>query len=532
MYLKMYQNNFLLGYPISEFAQNIDTTKTLLAGLTAEEFRKWIDRWFDDDRNWIFIMQGNRPDYPFPTEEQISTVIKNACDLTFEKEEGQEESLATGKLIDFDIQTGKIVKEKVLKAIDAEEWTLSNGAKVYYKYTDHNRGMFNILLGSRGGRSLIPAEDLPSADAMVALFLKSGLYKYGTKELNALTQVHSINLDIFLEETSESMNCTSTAKDAEFAFQFLHLVIEKPRFDKAAFDKYVHVNKLMSVHSRKTTDDTINDVLRELRMVESPRLWVKGASYYEAMDYEKMVRIFKERYQNASDFTYYIVGDLERETARELVAEYIASLASAGGKKEQPVKYEYYKKGDVAKDIAVDIPGQKYMVDMAFSNTLKVKPVDKLCMMILQKHFEFLFQQRIRETEGGSYGVHVRTDVSDYPDPSQLFNVQFESSLEKGPRMRAIVHELIEEFLREGISDEDVEDFILLLKKERDAVPDFGSIPFWTENIQFYQRTGRRLDAPEFFENVIDKIKAKDVLAFARKFFADAQCIDIVVKSR
>lgn len=532
MYLKMYQNNFLLGYPISEFAQNIDTTKTLLAGLTAEEFRKWIDRWFDDDRNWIFIMQGNRSDYPFPEEEQISTVVRKVRDLTFEKEEGQEEVLANGRLIDYDIQAGKIIKERALKAIDAEEWTLSNGTKVYYKYTDHNRGMFNILLGSRGGRSLIPAEDLPSADAMVALFLKSGLYKYGTKELNALTQAHSINLDIFLEETSESMNCTSTAKDAEFAFQFLHLVIEKPRFDKVAFDKYVHVNKLMSAHSRKTTDDTINDVLRELRVVESPRLWVKGASYYEAMNYEKMVRIFKERYQNASDFTYYIVGDLERETVRELVAEYIASLASAGGKKEQPVKYEYYKKESVTKDIAVDISGQKYMVDMAFSNTLKVKPVDKLCMMILQKHFEFLFQQRIRETEGGSYGVHVRTDVSDYPDPLQLFNVQFESSLEKGPRMRAIVHELIEEFLREGISDEDVEDFILLLKKERDAVPDFGSIPFWTENIQFYQRTGKRLDAPEFFENVIDKIKAKDVLVFARKFFADAQCVDIVVKSR
>lgn len=531
MYLQMYQNNFLLGYPISEFEQNIDTTAAILNGLTAEDFRKWIARWFDDDRNWIYIMQGNSADYPFPAEEQISTVMQEAREWTFEAGEGQEKLACNGVLVDFEIPAGKIVKEKALKPIEAEEWTLSNGAKVYYKYTDYNKGMFNVLIGSRGGRSLLPAEDLPSADAMVALFLKSGLYKYGTRELNALVQEHSINMDISLEENSESINCTSTTRDADFAFQFLHLVVEKPRFDKAAFDKYVHVNKLTLAYSRKTTDDTINDVLRELRMVKSPRLWVRDTRYYEAMDYEKMVRIFKERYRNASDFSFYIVGDLEREVARELVTRYIASLSSTY-RKEKPVKYEYYKKESVAKDIAVDIPEQKYMVDMAFTNTLKTKPADKLCMMILQKHFEYLFQQRIREAEGGSYGVHVRTDVTGQPDPSQLFNVQFESSLEKGPRMRAIVHEQIEQFLKEGMSDEDVEDFILLLKKERDAAPDFGSIPFWTENIQFYQRTGKSLDAPEFFEKVIDKIKAKDVLAFARKFFADAQCVDIVVKSR
>lgn len=531
MYLQMYQNNFLLGYPISEFKQNIDTTEAILNSLTAEDFKKWITRWFDEDRNWIYIMQGNNADYPFPTEEQISAVTRSARDWTFESGEEREKLSGDGVLVDFEISAGKIVKEKALKPIGAEEWTLSNGAKVYYKYTDYNEGMFNVLLGSRGGRSLLPAEDLPSADAMVALFLKSGLYKYGTQELNALVQEHSINLDISLEETSESINCTSTTRDADFAFQFLHLVVEKARFDKAAFDKYVYVNKLMLAHSRKTTDDTINDVLRDLRMVKSPRLWVRDVRYYEAMDYEKMVRIFKERYQNASDFSFYVVGDLERETARELVTRYIASLSSTY-RKEQPVKYEYYKKESVAKDIALDIPEQKYMVDMAFTNTLKTKPMDKLCMMILQKHFEYLFQQRIRETEGGSYGVHVLTDVTDHPEPSQLFNVQFESSLEKGPRMRAIVHEQIKEFLKEGISDEDVEDLILVLKKERNAASDFGSIPFWTENIQFYQRTGKSLDAPEFFEKVIDKIKAKEVLTFARKFFTEAQCVDIVVKSR
>ena len=45
-------------------------------------------------------------------------------------------------------------------------------ARVFYKYTDGDKGMFNMLAGSPGGRSVLKAEDLPSADALSALFYK------------------------------------------------------------------------------------------------------------------------------------------------------------------------------------------------------------------------------------------------------------------------------------------------------------------------------------------------------------------------
>ena len=52
------------------------------------------------------------------------------------------------------------------------------------------------------------------------------------------------------------------------------------------------------------------------------------------------------------------------------------------------------------------------------------------------------------------------------------------------------------------------------------------------KNLQFYNKTGKKMDAPMYFDAVIDKIKAKDVLAFARKFFTTAQCVDLVIKSK
>ena len=100
--------------------------------------------------------------------------------------------------------------------------------------------------------------------------------------------------------------------------------------------------------------------------------------------------------------------------------------------------------------------------------------------------------------------------------------------------MRAVVHEQIRQLLQEGISDEEVEDLVLFLKKEEQAGRDaaYNSIDFWTENLRYFHATGKRIDDPRFFDKIISKIKGKDVHAFARRFFADAECVDLVIKSK
>ena len=97
-----------------------------------------------------------------------------------------------------------------------------------------------------------------------------------------------------------------------------------------------------------------------------------------------------------------------------------------------------------------------------------------------------------------------------------------------------MVHEQIQEFLKQGLTDEEVEDFILAIKKEKKSADELAcnTIVFWMENLQLYTQTGKKMDAPMYFDAVIDKIKAKDVLAFARKFFTTAQCVDLVIKSK
>jgi len=46
------------------------------------------------------------------------------------------------------------------------------------------------------------------------------------------------------------------------------------------------------------------------------------------MDLAEMERIYRERIKDASDFTFFIVGNIDAETVKPLVEKYIGSLKS------------------------------------------------------------------------------------------------------------------------------------------------------------------------------------------------------------
>lgn len=187
-------------------AEKLDAAWHLLDSIDSRAVHAWLDRWNAGYLNRIYAVLGNNPDYPFPDSETLTRLLREARQSS-PAPYVQAVADTLPSLMDFTPVAGRIVKTKRLKGPGAEEWTLSNGAKVYYKHNDYESGAFNLLAGSPGGRSLLPAEDLPSADALNTLFLQYGLYKYPARLLNAIMRGHNIDINIDLGERSESISC-------------------------------------------------------------------------------------------------------------------------------------------------------------------------------------------------------------------------------------------------------------------------------------------------------------------------------------
>ena len=529
VYVQLYQNNFLEGKPITSIEEDIAYLREILSELTVKDFHDWIASWNSDYKNWVFIMQGNDPTYNFPTQDEILDIMKEVRES--ELSAGAEEEVKAVPLLDYEVKGGEIVKTKKIKELDAEEWTLSNGCKVYYKFTDQDGIKVSLLGESAGGLSLLPAEDLPSASALSTLIMYSGLYKHTMPMMQAILKGHQIHPNVTLGETFEGVSGFCNNNETEMLLQIIYLFFEHPRFDRNDFDKYVYVNRLRVENTPRTVNDTISEQMQKLRIKDSPRLWKESTAFYDAMDFDKMVSIYKDRFQDASGFHFYLTGNIQREEARKLVAKYLGAIPSTF-RKEKAVHHDLRIKGSMTETILANIPDNKYMTTIEFSNTLKLKPVEDLAIDVIRTVLSNRYQEIIREDEGGAYGVNVGAAYENYPRPAQNIVINFQSNTEKGDRMRAIVHEQIDKFVAEGVSEEDVEDMVLMMKKGRVGVLENRGNAHWQDALRLYAETGKNIDSPELFENPIKKLNAKIVQEVAKKFFATAECIDIVVRSK
>lgn len=528
VYVQIYQNNFLLGKPITHVDEDITLSREILSELKAKDLQDWVAAWDAGDKNWVFVMQGNDPEYDFPTQQEITAMMREVREADLQPLDFRVKKVP---LMDFEVEGGQIVREKKLKPIGAEEWTLSNGCRVYYKFSDTDGVRVSLLGESPGGTSLLPAEDLPSAHALSDLIMRSGLYKHDMRTMEEILRGHRMNINVSLGDEYEGVSGVCDNADAEMMFQVLYLFLEEPRFTREDFDKYVFLKKMEWENTPRTVNDTINEAIRGLRMKESPRQWKVDEHFYDAMSFDKMVAIYRDRFRDASDFCFYLAGNISREEAQKLVVRYLGALPSVY-RTEKAVKYDLEKKGSMKETIEANLSDGKYIVNIEFQNHLKLKPAENLCLDMIEMVLSERYRELIREEEGGAYGVNVKASYSEGPDYAQFLGVNFQSSVEKGERMRAIVHEQIQKLIDEGVSDIDVEDMVLMMKKGRASFLKNRGNGHWMEAMRTYAGTGRNIDDPAGFEKVIDKIDGKAVQALARKFFATAHCMDLVVKSK
>ena len=124
---------------------------------------------------------------------------------------------------------------------------------------------------------------------------------------------------------------------------------------------------------------------------------------------------------------------------------------------------------------------------MEFVNNLKTTPMEEVCMRILKMYFQYRFQEEIRGERGAAYSVQVLGEVSSKPRYQKELFIRFATSLDEGPRMRELVHEQIQEFLKQGMTNEDVEDFVLSIEKEKKSVDEmaYNTIAFGQKIFSF-----------------------------------------------
>lgn len=527
-YVLCFKNHFLQGTPCFDLAEEADRNMETVLEYTSEDMNEWIRAWADN-RNIAVVIAGNKPDYPYLTGQQINAILSATSrkDLREEKTER-----IVPELFDLKVKPGKITKTKTLDAFDAEIWTLSNGSRVVYKYLPAGKGQFAMACSSHGGRSVVEAEDLPSLDAMQALVLKSGLYKFDRNTIQDIIQGKNMNANLFMNEWTEGIGGNVTTENAELFFQFIYLMFEKPRFTREQFDKYVQQQRYVYENTPKTPLKQVQDSVRHLTTIRNGRTRDMNTDYIADMNFETMQRLYRERFSNAREFTFCLIGDLPREEARALVCRYLAPLPSQKGKKEEYILHDYTVKADsIIRKFEIPMPDEKGIIDISFKNGMQLSPSEQLAFTIYGQLLRNRYFRIIREEQSGSYGVNAGCKYDLFPTPQAMLNVQFQTNREQADTLRTIALHELGKSRQELFSPGELRQIVASMKQEKEMKDANKGVDYWMNVLNYYIEFGIDLTAPSQFDEIIDGITPEDIRDVARKFFQGARKTDILIKA-
>lgn len=527
-YVSVFQNHFLGGMPFHEQPEELEQLKEALLEITAEDMNDWVHSWANDSSQ-IVVVSGNDKDYNYLTKEQVLSIMAKVAEKDIQPEV---EEHKTPEPFDLKLQAGTIKKVKKLDRFKAEEWTLSNGAKVFYRHVDEGHGFFSLACSSHGGRSVVAAEDLPTLTAMQALTLKSGLYKYDLNTLKELIQGKQIRLNMMISDYTEGFGGNTKAENAELLFQLYYLLFQNPRFDKTQFDKYVERSRYMYENKRVTPQDLVQDTIRMLTTREDERNKDYGVAYFDMMNFDRLESLYRERFSNAKEFTFCIVGDIDRDEAARLAREYIGSLPSKKGKKEEYVIRDYSVDTDtITREFKVVMPGDKGMVNIMLENDAKFSLKEQIALGIWGQMLRARYFSIVREQESATYGVNADASYRDFPDRKATLMIGFETESDKVERMKEIIYRELDRSKKELFKESELTPVVTAMKRGNEQANENLGIDFWMNVLNSYAEYGTDITDHKAFDKALDSMTVEDIQQVARKFLKHVKLRDWVIKS-
>lgn len=522
------QTNYLENAHITDLTKEFEIAKVIFSQLTKKELLAQIQKLYKLNNRSVVVtgVEGNKN---LTKEDAIAIINKVENDKTLEgyAEETNLKSLMSG----VDLVDGAIVSEKENSEIGSTTFTLSNGINVHYKFVDKNKNDLSLMAYSYGGQSLIDLEDLPSTALMGSVIQSSGLGDFSAVDLPKVLAGKKANSRVSVGNISETVSGSSSTKDVETMMQLVNLRFTKPRFDENAYNVLMqNVSAFLIRKSEQIQSKMQDSVTTILYGKNHPTERLFDKEYVAEMSFEKMKNIYKSRFGNAGDFTFFIVGDVTKETIKPLLEKYIASIPTTSEKENWKDNSTDWISDKIDKDVYLEMKDPKTNVRVLVKNDMKYSLKNSILMRTLGDILQLRYTESLREEEGGTYGARSRGSLTKRPVQEATISVSFDCNPDLAEKLIAIVHKEIRALAEGNIKQEDLDKTLTNYLKEREESKNYNR--YQMNLLRRSVLDGYNMNDPKNFENIVKSIKIKDLKKISKELLKDNQSYEIVFKPK
>jgi len=521
------KNNYIDGEPLTSIDFDWEFTQKILPTISVEEVSAKAKQWMTPENRVIVVMGPDKPEAKHLSKEQALTIMSEVEKSQIEPYADQAVST---NLISKELKGSAVKSTKKLPEFNAVEWTLGNGTKVVYRQADYEKDQVSLIATSDGGSSKVNDDKMASAMMLTQFIGSFGLGDYDATALKKVLTGKKASLNVGLSDLNETFNGSSTPKDFETMMQLLYLQFENPRFDKEAYAAMLGRYKAYVANMANNPQKIMSDSLSLIMTCKNPRTKLITPALFDEISIEQMETIYKDRFVDAGDFTYFIVGNVDEATAKAMAEKYIGSLTNLPRKENWIDRNVNGPKGKTTREIEIPLEVKKATVTINFNSEMNYTPEQNLMLSLFRDILNLRYIEEIREKEGGTYGVRVSTSSSKFPKAEKSLDLMFDTDPDKAQYLKSIVYREIDKIAQNGPTAEDLDKAIKNLQKNREQSKLHNT--YWLGALNTYYTYSINPAAPENYEKILDAMTTAKLQQFVKSFVAKADVVDIIFKPK
>ncbi len=518
-YLKLFLNDEAAPGPDYDY----HFYKEHLPKVTLEEVNSLATQYYTNkNRDILILAPENQKDY-LPAENAVLQWIDEvkSADLS-----AYDDGVSDKTLMSSIPLPGKIIKEREIKSLGIKELTFKNGVKVILKSTDFKNDEIQFSSFSPGGNSLYSNDDFQSAVNAPGIVASSGVAEFNSIELPKVIAGKMVSLLPYISERYEGINGYASPADLETSLQLVHLFFTEPRIDTGIVKGLVSNFKSSLVNRGNDPNSVFSDSASAILGNYHPRRTGPTLEKANQISATRAFEIYKDRFADASDFTFFFVGNINEDSIKPLLETYLGSLPSINRKEK-------------AKDLGIRIPSgkikkviykgteDKAFVQLVFSGDYKYGLKQNLFMNGLEEILKIRLTERLRETEEGVYSPSASVNYSLQPVPQYNVSIGFSCSPKNVDKLIAATLDEIYQLQKNGPEAKDVNKFLSEQKLTRQTQLKTNS--YWLSYLSGQYKIKGNLEDVYKYDQALRSVSPKNIQKTAKQYLNSKNFIQLIL---
>jgi zinc protease len=506
-YTEEYIRAFTQDEPFPGIEKEYGYYKIILPEIQVAQLNGLVNAWTKDANTFTLITGPEKVDVQLPTSTELLAMTSAAMKQDIQK---TEEKVVAASLMSTLPTPGNVVSKTQEAGLDATTYTLSNGIQVTIKPTTFKSDEVLMTGVKKGGKNNYGLADKNNAQFATQITDAMGVGTFSPNDLEKVIAGKTMSVAVSMADITDGVTGKSSIRDFESMLQLMNLTLTQPRKDEGLYKAFTDKSKTMLQYITANPQAAFADTLSKVLYNNNPlakRPFPK-ASDFDEINLDRTLQIYRNEFSTANGYHFFIVGNINPETAIPLINTYIGSLqqdntpANFKDNGVRPITGEHQIKVYKGKEkksliISVHFGETTYSEDLA----LKAQAVaDILNIKVIEN---------LREKLGGIYTGGFGSKVEKEPYQHYSITLQLPCGPENVDKLIAAAEVEIKHMQQQGPDEADLQKVKnTWLEKHNTAVAENG---YWSgklENILFWNTDKDRV---LHYSDYVNKLTKEDI---------------------